>query len=58
MIMMIMMTMMVMMMVVMMIIDGDGDDIQTKQWAIAKGDPIKKIATVAGSLESFRQRNI
>ena len=52
------MIMMMTMMVMMMIIDDDGDDIQTKQWAIAKGDPIKKIATVAGSLESFRQRNI
>ena len=39
--------------------DDDDNDIQTKQWAIAKeGDPIKKIATVAVSLESFEQRNI
>ena len=38
--------------------DDDDDDIEAKQWAIAKGDPIKKIATVAVSLQSFGQRNI
>ena len=36
----------------------DDDDIQGGLWAIAKGDPIKKIATVAVSLKSFGQRNI
>ena len=42
----------------MQVVSNSDDDIEAKQWAIAKGDPIKKIATVAVSVQSFGQRNI